>query len=162
MCRPNRELLPEAAAYFRVVGGEVRPGRAMLAIPERKGLLLGGFFTIAAMVAAMNSVVGGFGAALLVNRLVPDATGLVVATGIASGITVMALALACQQSRHRVVSGPRRRPGGASAGWLRPAGHHEGTDIGPSHRWRCRGCVSCRPPWRARLRRCLGVAGLAD
>jgi hypothetical protein len=132
--RYYRSLLPEAPAYFDPLGsfgatpttistrssdpqGNPDPDRAgaeeehqaalaMLAIPRRRYVLTG-LFSIAAMVAAINSIVGGAGVALLATRLLGATQELLaVVLGVPAAIGIMAVSLAYQQSRYQVVVAP--------------------------------------------------------
>jgi hypothetical protein len=132
--RYYRGLLPEAPAYFAPLGsfgttttstsarssdprGDPDPDRAgaeeehraalaMLAIPRRRDLLTG-LFSIAAMVAAINSIVGGAGVALLATKLLGATQELLaVVLGVLAAIGIMAVSLAYQQSRYQVVVAP--------------------------------------------------------
>ena len=129
-----RSLLPEAPAYFDPLGsfgattsstsargndprGEPNPDRAgaeeehraalaMLAIPQRRYVLTG-LFSIAAMVAAINSIVGGAGAALLATKLLGAPQELLaLVLGVLAAIGIMAVSLVYQQSRYQVVVAP--------------------------------------------------------
>jgi hypothetical protein len=78
----------------------------MLAIPRRRDLLTG-LFSIAAMVAAINSIVGGAGVALLATKLLGATQELLaVVLGVLAAIGIMAVSLAYQQSRYQVVVAP--------------------------------------------------------
>jgi hypothetical protein len=127
-----RSLLPEAPAYFDPLGsfgatttstqsndprGNPNPDRAgaeeehraalaMLAIPQRRYVLTG-LFSIAAMVAAINSIVGGAGVALLATKLLGAPQELLaVVLGVLAAIGIMAVSLTYQQSRYQVVVAP--------------------------------------------------------
>lgn len=118
--RYYRELVPEAPAYFDdgVTGGkhgdgqdhdqgqgqdESRVALGMIGIRRRSGLLTG-LGTMAAMVAAINSIVGGAGVALLAARLLGgDRTALGVLIGALAALAVMALFLTYQNSRYRAL-----------------------------------------------------------
>jgi hypothetical protein len=78
----------------------------MLAIPRRRYVLTG-LFSIAAMVAAINSIVGGAGLALLATKLLgARQEPLAVVLGVLAAIGIMAVSLAYQQSRYQVVVAP--------------------------------------------------------
>jgi len=128
-----RRLLPEAPASFDPLGSfaatttstsapsddpqddpdldrggaeEHRAALAMLAIPQRRYVLTG-LFSIAAMVAAINSIVGGAGVALLATRLLGAPQELLaVVLGVLAAIGIMAVSLTYQQSRYQVVVAP--------------------------------------------------------
>jgi hypothetical protein len=132
--RYYRTLLPEAPAYFDPLGsfgatttstsarsndprGDPNPDRAgaeqehraalaMLAIPQRRYVLTG-LFSIAAMVAAINSIVDGAGVALLAAKLLGAPQELLaVVLGVLAATGIMAVSLAYQQSRYQVVAAP--------------------------------------------------------
>ena len=129
-----RSLLPEAPAYFDPLGSfdatttststpsndpranpnrdraraeeEHRAALAMLAIPQRRYVLTG-LFSIAAMVAAINSIVGGAGVALLATKLLGTPQELLaVVLGVLAAIAIMAVSLIYPQSRYQVVVAP--------------------------------------------------------
>jgi hypothetical protein len=78
----------------------------MLAIPQRRYVLTG-LFSIAAMVAAINSIVGGAGVALLVTKLLGAPQELLaVVLDVLAAIGIMAVSLTYQQSRYQVVVAP--------------------------------------------------------
>jgi hypothetical protein len=74
--------------------------------PTATGLLTG-LSGIAAMVAAINSIVGGAGVALLATKLLgPTQELLAVVLGVRAAIRIMAVSVAYQQSRYQVVVAP--------------------------------------------------------
>jgi len=118
--RYYQTLVPEAPAYFSALdatdasaGGkghgedDRRAALSMLAISRRRDLLTG-LFSIAAMVAAINSIVGGAGIALLVAKLLGAAQGpLAVGLGVLAAVVIMVVSVAYQQSRYQVLFAPR-------------------------------------------------------
>lgn len=87
-----------------------RAALAMLAISRRHDLLTG-LFSIAAMVAAINSIVGGAGVALLVAKLLGAAQGpLAVGLGVLAAVVIMVVSVAYQGSRYQVLFGPPSPP----------------------------------------------------
>ena len=96
-----RGLTPEAAPYFSV-WGETEAAEALnLEVPTREPLVL--LFTAASMVAAINSIVGGAGVALLaVAMLGRERMLLCVLFGLAAAAIAMGVFWIYQGHRYRV------------------------------------------------------------
>jgi hypothetical protein len=102
-------LVPEAEQFFGPAGADAPLAAALATIGLPSGPLRM-VFTGASMVAAINSVLGGAGVALLAVRLghLGDAAALV--TGVAVAVVLFGLHLAYEQRRGALV-----RPAGASS-----------------------------------------------
>jgi hypothetical protein len=114
-----RTLTPEAADYFSPwgVGDETQQALAALAVTPGR---LAPLFTIASMVAVVNSLVGGVGVALVTNVLLSDRQGVVaVAVGAVGALTFAAAAYRYQDRRFA-----------ADAAGVQPAGAQEGRPPG--------------------------------
>ena len=83
-------------------GHVVPPGLSRADRPTLEQLLdqpAGMLFTGASVVAAINSVVGGVGLALLTDKVASLATGAALAVGIAAAVVLFGLHLLYQQQR---------------------------------------------------------------
>jgi hypothetical protein len=93
-----RTLAPEADQFFGQAAEAERFSAAMATVGLRArpaGLL----FTGASVVAAINSMVGGVGLALLAAKVASLATGAALAVGIAAAVVLFGLHLLYQQQR---------------------------------------------------------------
>jgi hypothetical protein len=91
-------LVPEAEQFFGRAAEEERYTAAMATVGLRTrpaGLL----FTGASVVAAINSVVGGVGVALLAAKVASLATGAALAVGITAAVVLFGVHLLYQQQR---------------------------------------------------------------
>jgi len=96
------ELTPEAGRFF---GDGPNNPLAQLSRQARQGAF-GALFTIGSMIAMINSVVGGTGAALLVSHLLGGfgrAPALALGSGLAVGLGLFAAFLVYQHRRYRVL-----------------------------------------------------------
>ncbi|MGH8985925.1 MAG: hypothetical protein ACRDY6_18905 [Acidimicrobiia bacterium] len=95
------ELTPDAPAFFGTSDDDTHAALASLAVSYGPAAEL---FTIASMIGAVNSVVGGTGVALLAAHLRGDAgpgLALPVAAGIGAGLVVFAVFLVYQHRRYQ-------------------------------------------------------------
>jgi hypothetical protein len=93
-----RTLAPEADQFFGPAAEEERFSAAMATVGLRArpaGLL----FTGASVVAAINSIVGGVGLALLAAKVASLATGAALAVGVVAAVVLFGLHLLYQQQR---------------------------------------------------------------
>jgi len=93
-----RTLVPEAEQFFGQAAEEERISAAMATVGLRTrpaGLL----FTGASVLAAINSMVGGIGVALLAAKVASLATGAALAVGITAAVVLFGLHLLYQQQR---------------------------------------------------------------
>jgi hypothetical protein len=93
-----RTLVPEADQFFGPAAEEERFSAAMATVGLR-ARPVGMLFTGASVVAAINSVVGGVGLALLATKVAGLATGAALAVGIAAAVVLFGLHLLYQQQR---------------------------------------------------------------
>jgi hypothetical protein len=93
-----RTLVPEADQFFGPAAEEERISAAMATVGLR-ARPAGMLFTGASVLAAINSMVGGIGAALLAARVASRATGAALAVGIAAAVVLFGLHLLYQQQR---------------------------------------------------------------
>jgi hypothetical protein len=93
-----RTLTPEADQFFGQAAEEERHTAAMATVGLRVRPV-GMLFTGASVVAAINSVVGGVGLALLVTKVAGLATGAALAVGITAAVVGFGLHLLYQQQR---------------------------------------------------------------
>ena len=113
-----RQLTPEAPYYFPVWQGsdeEAAEALSMLGTKPRRSTVL---FTTAGMVAAVNSLVGGVGAALLTNEVLDhgsDVPAVVAGCGSASPASPWHPSTSCAATRRP----PRRRPDDGPANEIR-------------------------------------------
>ena len=91
-------LVPEADQFFGPAAEEERFSAAMATVGLR-ARPAGMLFTGASVIAAINSILGGVGAALLVARVASLATGAALAVGIAAAVVLFGLHLLYQQQR---------------------------------------------------------------
>jgi hypothetical protein len=91
-------LVPEAAQFFGPAAEEERSAAAMATVGLR-ARPVGMLFTGASVVAAINSIVGGIGVALLAAKVASLATGAALAVGIAAAVVLFGLHLLYQQQR---------------------------------------------------------------
>ncbi len=104
-----RQLTPEAPYYFPVWQGtdeEAAEALAMLGTKPRRSVVL---FTTAGTVAAVNSLVGGVGVALLTNEVLGHGSD-VAAVVAGCGFGVACLAVASIYQLRRNTRPPPRRP----------------------------------------------------
>jgi hypothetical protein len=107
-----RTLVPEADQFFGQAAEAERSSAAMATVGLRArpaGLL----FTGASVLAAINSVVGGVGVALLAAKVASLATGATLVVGIAAAVVLFGLHLLYQQQRAAFLV--LRPPGQASS-----------------------------------------------
>ena len=93
-----RTLVPEAEEFFGSTAEAERISAAMATVGLRTrpaGML----FTGASVVAAINSIVGGIGVALLAAKVASLATGAALAVGITAAVVLFGLHLLYQQQR---------------------------------------------------------------
>ena len=93
-----RTLVPEADQFFGQAAEAERFSAAMATVGLRTrpaGML----FTGASVVAAINSIVGGVGLALLAAKVASLATSAALAVGIAAAVVLFGLHLLYQQQR---------------------------------------------------------------
>jgi hypothetical protein len=93
-----RTLVPEADRFFGQAAEEERSSAAMATVGLR-AWPAGMLFTGASVIAAINSIVGGVGLALLVAKVASPATGAALATGITAAVVLFGLHLLYQQQR---------------------------------------------------------------
>jgi hypothetical protein len=93
-----RTLVPEADQFFGQAAEDERFSAAMATVGLR-ARPAGMLFTGASVVAAINSIVGGVGVALLAARIGHLATGAALAVGIAAAVVLFGLHLLYQQQR---------------------------------------------------------------
>jgi hypothetical protein len=93
-----RTLVPEADQFFGEAAEEERFSAAMatVGLRARPAEML---FTGASVLAAINSMVGGVGVALLAARVASPATGAALAVGITAAVVLFGLHLLYQQQR---------------------------------------------------------------
>jgi hypothetical protein len=93
-----RTLVPEAEQFFGPAAEEERFSAAMatVGLRARPAAML---FTGASVIAAINSIVGGVGMALLAARVASLATGAALAVGVAAAVVLFGLHLLYQQQR---------------------------------------------------------------
>ena len=91
-------LVPEADQFFGQAAEEERFAAAMATVGLR-ARPAGMLFTGASVVAAINSVVGGIGLALLTTKVARLATGAALAVGITAAVVLFGLHLLYQQQR---------------------------------------------------------------
>jgi hypothetical protein len=108
-----RTLVPEADQFFGPAAEEERYSAAMatVGLRARPAEML---FTGASVVAAINSVVGGVGLALLAAKVASLATGAALAVGITAAVVLFGLHLLYQQQQ-RAASLVLRPPAEASS-----------------------------------------------
>lgn len=109
--RYYRGLVPESAEYFaswQASDDEAAEALAMIGTKARRATVL---FTTASMVAAINSLVGGVGLALLVAELVDESWGdtLGVAVGLLTVVVLMGAAYSYQTHRYSAAAEADRR-----------------------------------------------------
>jgi hypothetical protein len=107
-----RTLMPEADQFFGHASEEERVSAAMATVGLR-ARPAGMLFTGASVVAAINSMVGGVGLALLAAKVASLATGAALAVGIVAAVVLFGLHLLYQQ--HRGASLVLRPPAQASS-----------------------------------------------
>ena len=93
-----RTLVPEADQFFGPAAEDERYSAAMATVGLR-ARPAGMLFTGASVVAAINSIVGGVGVALLAAKVASLATGAALAVGIAAAVVLFGLHLLYQQQR---------------------------------------------------------------
>jgi hypothetical protein len=93
-----RTLVPEADQFFGPAAEAERFSAAMATVGLR-AWPAGMLFTGASVIAAINSVVGGVGLALLVAKVASLATGAALAVGITAAVVLFGLHLLYQQQR---------------------------------------------------------------
>jgi hypothetical protein len=93
-----RTLAPEADQFFGPAVEEERFSAAMATVGLR-ARPAGMLFTGASVIAAINSIVGGVGVALLAAKVASLATGAALAVGIATAVVLFGLHLLYQQQR---------------------------------------------------------------
>ena len=93
-----RSLVPEADQFFGPAAEEERFSAAMATVGLR-ARPAGMLFTGASVTAAINSIVGGVGLALLAAKVASLATGAALAVGIAAAVVLFRLHLLYQQQR---------------------------------------------------------------
>jgi hypothetical protein len=91
-------LVPEAEQFFGQAAEEARSSAAMATVGLR-ARPAGMLFTGASVVAAINSVVGGVGVALLAARVASVVTGAALVVGITAAVVLFGLHLLYQQQR---------------------------------------------------------------
>jgi len=91
-------LVPEAEQFFGQAAEEERSSAAMATVGLR-ARPAGMLFTGASVVAAINSVVGGVGVALLAARVASVVTGAALVVGITAAVVLFGLHLLYQQQR---------------------------------------------------------------
>jgi hypothetical protein len=91
-------LVPEADQFFGPAAEDERFSAAMATVGLR-ARPVGMLFTGASVVAAINSIVGGVGLALLADKVVSLATGAALAVGFAAAVVLFGLHLLYQQQR---------------------------------------------------------------
>jgi len=93
-----RTLAPEADQFFGEAAEEERFSAAMATVGLR-ARSAGMLFTGASVIAAINSIVGGVGVALLAAKVASLATGAALAVGITAAVVLFGLHLLYQQQR---------------------------------------------------------------
>jgi len=93
-----RTLVPEADQFFGQAAEAERFSAAMATVGLR-ARPAGMLFTGASVVAAINSMVGGVGLALLAAKVASPATGAALAVGITAALVLFGLHLLYQQQR---------------------------------------------------------------
>jgi hypothetical protein len=93
-----RTLVPEADQFFGPAAEEERFSAAMATVGLR-ARPVGMLFTGASVVAAINSMVGGVGLALLATKVTSLAAGAALAVGITAAVILFGLHLLYQQQR---------------------------------------------------------------
>jgi hypothetical protein len=93
-----RTLVAEADQFFGPTAEAERFSASMATVGLR-ARPAGMLFTGASVIAAINSVVGGVGLALLAAKVVSLATGAALAVGIAAAVVLFGLHLLYQQQR---------------------------------------------------------------
>ena len=93
-----RTLVPEADQFFGQAAEEERFSAAMATVGLR-ARPAGMLFTGASVIATINSIVGGIGAALLAAKVASLARGAALAVGIATAVVLFGLHLLYQQQR---------------------------------------------------------------
>src|SRR5215207_4564878 len=93
-----RTLVPEADQFFGQAVEDARFSAAMATVGLR-AWPAGMLFTGASVVAAINSMVGGVGLALLAAKVASPATGAALAVGITAALVLFGLHLRYQQQR---------------------------------------------------------------
>jgi hypothetical protein len=93
-----RTLAPEAELFFGPVAEDERYSAAIATVGLR-ARPAGMLFTGASVVAAINSMVGGVGLALLATKVAHLATGAVLAVGSTAAVVLFGLHLLYQQQR---------------------------------------------------------------
>jgi hypothetical protein len=93
-----RTLVPEADQFFGQAAEAERFSAAMATVGLR-ARPAGMLFTGASVVAAINSMVGGVGLALLAAKVASRATGAALAVGITAALVLFGLHLLYQQQR---------------------------------------------------------------
>ena len=105
-----RRLTPEAPYYFPVWQGtdeEAAEALAMLGTQPRRSIVL---FTTAGMVAAINSLVGGVGVALLTNEVLGNGSDVpVVVAGCGFGVACLVVASIYQLRRYTATAAEEAR-----------------------------------------------------
>jgi hypothetical protein len=91
-------LVPEADQFFGPTAEAERFSAAMATVGLR-ARPAGMLFTGASVIAAINSIVGGVGVALLAAKVASLATGAALAVGIAAAVVLFGLHLLYQQQR---------------------------------------------------------------
>jgi hypothetical protein len=91
-------LVPEADQFFGPTAEAERFSAAMATVGLR-ARPAGMLFTGASVVAAINSIVGGVGVALLAAKVASLATGAALAVGVAAAVVLFGLHLLSQQQR---------------------------------------------------------------
>jgi hypothetical protein len=93
-----RTLVPEADQFFGQAAEEERFSAAMATVGLR-ARPAGMLFTGASVIAAINSIVGGVGLALLAAKVASLATGAALAVGVVAAVVLFGLHLLYQQQR---------------------------------------------------------------
>jgi len=93
-----RTLVPKADQFFGPAAEAERSSAAMATVGLR-AWPAGMLFTGASVIAAINSVAGGVGLALLVAKVASLATGAALAVGIIAAVVLFGLHLLYQQQR---------------------------------------------------------------
>ena len=93
-----RSLVPEADQFFGQAAEEERFSAAMATVGLR-ARPAGMLFTGASVVAAINSIVGGVGLALLAAKVASVVTGAALAVGSTAAVVLFGLHLLYQQQR---------------------------------------------------------------
>jgi hypothetical protein len=93
-----RTLVPEADQFFGPAAEAERFSAAMATVGLR-ARPAGMLFTGASVIAAINSMVGGVGLALLATKVASLATGAALVVGIAAAVVLFGLHLLYQQQR---------------------------------------------------------------